>query len=1726
MKRIAKKCLALILCVALCAMAPLPLAVGAEETAEEAVREQLIAAWQALATESKKATFIIADPAATYAEKSTWGPATRKEVTAAPAGFTGDVKELGDYWIEKMPYTSFGWNEICFALRKAPADISRYDSVFFWVAGYDADGNFVSIQAQNQINSEPGSTAWPNTNKAWGKAGIKISVDAAKAVNNIKFMPSRITGNTDEIAYISFGSVVAIGDYTPAMPQNYESLSLEELVAAAQEVDAEGFENTAAFKAALTKAEQEIVLREQLIAAWQALGVTYTEELAVPQEQYTGTDGETYTRQPVTSETVVDGLSNTAVLGSYYVDKLAENKSGWSSPYRINFSLNNGNFNKYTKEIYVYASAYNAEGTPIHAKFCVQVNSDGNTSNWGEGAGWVKVNFKKEYTASSATLVVQSAAEGLAYVSFGSVIGKYTVPALLPENVEALSFRDLVAEAAAYDISACDATADFKAALARAKASLSQEEQERISLIEAWNDLQLWQADQIGALAGGKWPLLTTTSSLRTTDLAALSDEQIAQMGTYVAALEKVSSIGGGSVHIADLTGYEKITWSVYNAGEKEARIDLNLNSYDGDKWLCTWYGINANTFKTMTFDASHAVAKKLFNGEIEVTKPYAQTESKTSWQGKVYFGAPFAWKRVKASLPENIVGLTVEELLEAAVAVDLSLCAEGRAAFETALCALYGRTCPKAAALIEAWSALGEGVLPKTVFAMSDTELYDAAAAVDISLYQNGVEAFEAALIEYCQYVYPERAALIEAWKNLSKKVTEPVAVPHADYAPVAVDASTVVEGLADASVLGSCYVNGYKTEGTFGFNITMPVVAQTLDYDEYFFWHYGKTNGTDSKMKVNFRYDYSQQDLSGWSVAQKGWVKHNVPKANVEAAAAVILNQKAVCFNWEGANELTFGCLMGVKENKKAPMPADPYRASNQELYDAAMALDLTGYANAEAFKEALKAFEAKTATVILPETGNVTVNNALAQEGETVTITVDPAAVKAGSLKVLNAKGEVVAIPTRLHFRNDGNGNAFTFTMPADTVSIQVEAAPADVPNMGTVGWSYHSQTIGIRSIHRVYITNRNGVYYTMIGNAEKQVQDYGVIVGTVENLPTAEKGAKRISFLDYDMRYDVCAEYEELAVTVVGMNGKQQQMSIYSCSYVTIDGETYYSDIIDKTYREVTSATVTGEETIQSVTCLTKQPTALEKVEFEAKLDALTGNVYDDAEVDLTMDLIGPNGQKLSVIGFYYAAYNAKENGNFYDTPQGFSWRFRFSPPVAGEWKYSVTLRLNGEVAEQVEGYQFYVEEATDPKGFLSVEPNNKQTFQFEDGTDFVVIGQNLASAETGNSGYAYFAERMNKMAEGGCNFMRLWLTQWDLALQKAGYAPNDMGGGLQRARTVDAILSLAEELGIYVELCIFHHGMFSVKNDTAWEGTPYNAKFATGYLSEPKEFFSSEQAKADTKDYLRYIVARWGYSPNVMCWQLFNEANITDCEEDEMYQWHEEMCAYLRSIDWQGHMVTTSVAAQDGVTALDCFDYLCGHWYNYEYPVYLCNKQDEKQTKYQRPYLMEEAGSGKLDENLISIHQQNWAGLMGGGAGTAANWYWRECHTIPGYYESFVPVRDFASRIPWSDPNRVHYNSSALTDNQKNVYTVGYGSDSYAYLWVFDNLFNNTYRNETTFSDYQVTVPLANGTYNVTWINPWNGNTVQSTTITVTNGSAVLKAPTFTRDLAVVVEAQG
>jgi hypothetical protein len=203
--------------------------------------------------------------------------------------------------------------------------------------------------------------------------------------------------------------------------------------------------------------------------------------------------------------------------------------------------------------------------------------------------------------------------------------------------------------------------------------------------------------------------------------------------------------------------------------------------------------------------------------------------------------------------------------------------------------------------------------------------------------------------------------------------------------------------------------------------------------------------------------------------------------------------------------------------------------------------------------------------------------------------------------------------------------------------------------------------------------------------------------------------------------------------------------------------------------------------------------------------------------------------------------------------------------------------------------------------------------------FSTGGTYTPIGANLAWASTGR--VQFYLDAFNSFARDGLNWTRIWMAHWsglNLDWLPKDRGPSSPPGILDQRVSADwdRIIGAAEAKGIYVQMVLQHHGQFSTGNNPNWRENPWNAANPGGFLQTPGEFFTSPVAIALTKLKYRYIVARWGYSPAILAWELFNEVHWVDAmvvghNEAAVARWHSEMAAYLRSVDAYRHLITTS-----------------------------------------------------------------------------------------------------------------------------------------------------------------------------------------------------------------------
>ncbi|MDP3130283.1 MAG: cellulase family glycosylhydrolase, partial [Bacillota bacterium] len=361
-------------------------------------------------------------------------------------------------------------------------------------------------------------------------------------------------------------------------------------------------------------------------------------------------------------------------------------------------------------------------------------------------------------------------------------------------------------------------------------------------------------------------------------------------------------------------------------------------------------------------------------------------------------------------------------------------------------------------------------------------------------------------------------------------------------------------------------------------------------------------------------------------------------------------------------------------------------------------------------------------------------------------------------------------------------------------------------------------------------------------------------------------------------------------------------------------------------------------------------------------------------------------------------------------------------------------------------------------------------------------------------------------------------------------------------------SLDNTIELAAESGIYVQLCILHHGMFSENVNPMWPGsdnTWYTDKYGANpygeILDNPGQFFTADVAKESFKNQLSYIVARWGYSDHLMAWELFNEVDwIEQYNATSGTAWHREMAEYINDIDPYGHMVTTSVKGDSflsgvyNVFDLEAIDYVNVHSYGiYNHVTALPTRQKTGVLAFQKPILYAEVGySGnggaaqlEVDPANVTLHQELWGGMMGAGAGTGMNWWWESWIHPSDAYHAFQGAAAFGAVMDLTGGTYAILADVGASVSNVACKAIGYRLGDRAYAYVYDQSYNLDNQTVSTKSNVTLTIPgMTPGSYVVRLYDTVTGAILaQSIVVVGAGGSFQTSLSGFSADIAVAVE---
>jgi hypothetical protein len=540
-------------------------------------------------------------------------------------------------------------------------------------------------------------------------------------------------------------------------------------------------------------------------------------------------------------------------------------------------------------------------------------------------------------------------------------------------------------------------------------------------------------------------------------------------------------------------------------------------------------------------------------------------------------------------------------------------------------------------------------------------------------------------------------------------------------------------------------------------------------------------------------------------------------------------------------------------------------------------------------------------------------------------------------------------------------------------------------------------------------------------------------------------------------------------------------------------------------------------------------ITDAPRQYCKCEFSIKTSSFSANPFDPEQIAVEALFFKEGCPAVKIPGFYYKGFNWSEDGRkVLDPNEEEDFRVRFNPTVPGKWSYKIQLLENGKVSDEFSGS--FDAAASGSRGFIHVEPRMKRTFCYDNGELYIPIGQNVAwnSRIPQNETFSYFKDLLGNMADNGCNNVRIWLAQWNLALTSTALPPDDYSGRMHMAAVLDKIFEFMEDRGMAVSLVLWSHGQFSENTDPNWHCNSFNSANPCGYLDKPEEFFTDPRAKKDAMKMIRYVMARYGYSTSLFCYELFNELDAASGTVEEKRLWLQEMCSYIRTHDAYKHLVSNSTAiVPNPLTADESLDFIYLHSYNIHGGF---TSMDQMQTllwfKYRKPVLFGEFGilckEYEIDEKAVALHQGMWSGLMGGGAGCGMNWFWNTMH-VRNLYHLFKPIAEFSKELPLDSPEYEWVNRYFLSIYPNQVAGCGYRKEDELYIWLYDTAYTYLNSQETDFEGQKLTPIIKPGKYIVRWFDTYTGKYFHTEQVEAVGSKLVLTMPKWTRDVALIVK---
>lgn len=420
---------------------------------------------------------------------------------------------------------------------------------------------------------------------------------------------------------------------------------------------------------------------------------------------------------------------------------------------------------------------------------------------------------------------------------------------------------------------------------------------------------------------------------------------------------------------------------------------------------------------------------------------------------------------------------------------------------------------------------------------------------------------------------------------------------------------------------------------------------------------------------------------------------------------------------------------------------------------------------------------------------------------------------------------------------------------------------------------------------------------------------------------------------------------------------------------------------------------------------------------EKFEITFDLNGSWENPFDPDQIKVDAVFNSPDGKQLVVPAFYYQDYRSLDDNQLEKVGDPV-WKVRFTPTAVGEYKYELVANNKVKELRSPSGVLNTLSYGAH-HGFIRVSKTNPHYFEYDDGTSFFGVSMDRGAYQ--NSDWERIYKRF---AHAGGNHNRLFITGGNFSIEELNPPPEREDRGLGKMNlhdswNLDKVIELGEYYGISHQLALTNQYNFNHQ----WASTVFN-KANGGIVESAREYFTSEEAMRFLERRFRYIIARWGYSPAVFSWNLWNEYSaMPGYKIATAIKWHQRMARYISSIDVFGHIIHTNDGKLNGANemhALPEMELVSTNSYGIKNIAHVAEVWTRRMTKqFNKPYILAEFGPGhggsyaEADPERRMVHDGLWSPVMSGSASTGMAWEgsWLDHERFYTYLRSVADVVD-------------------------------------------------------------------------------------------------------------------